>query len=395
MLTASSAAAKRVASRLDELHRLGGGEGANRIAFTVEEQAAHDLLAGWMEEAGLAVEVDPAGNLVGRLVGSDGDSAEEIWTGSHLDSVPDGGRFDGTLGVVAGLEAVALAHAAGHARTLAVVAFRDEEGCRFGRGLFGSRALSGRLADGELDDRDAAGTALRDALAGLGLAPPPREGWLDRAPAAFVECHVEQGSVLARADAPLGVVTRVVGVARGEAEFAGLARHAGTTPMDEREDALCAAAEFVLRLRDAARAVEGAVATAGRISVEPGAVNVVPARARVSVDVRAPDRGRLEAVLAAVPEARVHVTDPVPMADGPSDALRAAIDAAGLPLVELPSGAGHDAMVVAAAGVPTAMLFVRSLAGGVSHCPEEETAGEDVALAVHVLADALRRLAAR
>ena len=393
MVTASSAVAKRVAARLDELHALGGGEGANRIAFTAAEQAAHDLVAAWMEEGGLAVEVDAVGNLVGRLVGSDGGAGGEIWTGSHLDSVPDGGRFDGTLGVVAGLEAVTLAHAAGHARTLAVVAFRDEEGCRFGRGLFGSRALCGRLGGDELDARDAAGVTVRDALAGVGLAPPPLAGWLEPAPAAFVECHVEQGSVLARAGAPLGVVTQVVGVARGEAEFSGHARHAGTTPMDERDDALCAAAEFVLRLRDAARAVEGAVATAGRISVEPGAVNVVPARARVSVDVRAPDRGRLDAVLAAVPEARVHVTDPVPMADRPSEALRAAIGAAGLPLVELPSGAGHDAMVLAAAAVPAAMLFVRSLAGGASHSPEEETASDDVALAVHVLGDALHRLA--
>jgi allantoate deiminase len=393
MLTASSAVAKRVASRLEALYALGGGEGANRIAFTAGEQAAHDLVAGWMEAAGLAVEVDPAGNLVGRLAGSGGGTGGEVWTGSHLDSVPGGGRFDGALGVVAGLEAVSLAHSDGHARTLAVVAFRDEEGCRFGPGLFGSRALCGRLGEDELDVRDAAGVTLGDALAGAGLAPPSLDGWLDPAPAAFVECHVEQGSVLARAGAPLGVVTQVVGVARGEAEFSGRARHAGTTPMDEREDALCAAAEFVLRLREAARAVEGAVATAGRISVEPGAVNVVPAHARVSVDVRAPDRGRLDAVLAALPEARVRVTDPVPMVDAPSEALRTAIAAAGLPLVELPSGAGHDAMVLAAAGVPTAMLFVRSLAGGASHCPEEETASDDVALAVHVLADALRRLA--
>jgi acetylornithine deacetylase/succinyl-diaminopimelate desuccinylase-like protein len=164
--------------------------------------------------------------------------------------------------------------------------------------------------------------------------------------------------------------------------------------MDAREDALCAAAEFVLRLRDAARAVDGAVATVGRIEVEPGAVNVVPARAWVSVDVRAPDRERLDAVLRAVPEARVHVTDPVPTAAGPTGALREALAAAGLPVAELASGAGHDAMVLAAAGVPTGLLFVRSLADGASHCPEEETSGDDVALAVDVLAAALLRLAA-
>ncbi len=366
--------AARVLERLERLYAIGGGAGANRPGLSPAEQEAHDLARGWMEESGLSVDVDPAGNLVGRLTGARPD-LPEVWTGSHLDSVPDGGRFDGALGVVAGLEAVELARAAGPLeRTLAVVVFRDEEGSRFGRGLFGSRALCGRLAPDELELRDADGITVREALASLGFSPPPA-GWLDPAPAAFVECHVEQGAVLAARDAALGVATAVVGVARGEAEFTGLARHAGTTPMDAREDALCAAAEFVLRLRDAARAVDGAVATAGCLEVEPGAVNVVPARVRVSVDVRAPDRERLDEVLVAVPEARVHVTDPVPMAPVPTGALRGAIQAAGLAVAELPSGAGHDAMVLAAAGVPTGLLFVRSLADGASHCPEEETGG--------------------
>jgi allantoate deiminase len=386
--------AARVLERLERLYAIGGGAGANRPGLSPAEQEAHDLAGGWMEESGLSVDVDPAGNLVGRLTGARPD-LPEVWTGSHLDSVPDGGRFDGALGVVAGLEAVELARAAGPLeRTLAVVVFRDEEGSRFGRGLFGSRALCGRLAPDELELRDADGITVREALASLGFSPPPPAGWLDPAPAAFVECHVEQGAVLAARGAALGVATAVVGVARGEAEFTGLARHAGTTPMDAREDALCAAAEFVLRLRDAARAVDGAVATAGCLEVEPGAVNVVPARVRVSVDVRAPDRERLDEVLVAVPEASVHVTDPVPMAPVPTGALRGAIQAAGLAVVELPSGAGHDAMVLAAAGVPTGLLFVRSLAGGASHCPEEETGGNDVALAIDVLAAAIRRLAA-
>jgi len=385
---------ERVLDRLEQLFALGGGAGANRPGLSRAEQAAHDLVAGWMEEAGLRVDVDPVGNLVGRLHGARPD-LPEVWTGSHLDSVPDGGRFDGALGVVGGVEAVSLAAAGGrHERTLAVVAFRDEEGSRFGRGLFGSRALCGALEPDDLEQRDAGGTTVREALAGLGLPPPDPAGWLEPMPAAFLECHVEQGAVLAGRDAPLGVATGVVGVARGTAEFSGLARHAGTTPMDAREDALCAAAEFVLRLRDAARAVGGVVATVGRIEVEPGAVNVVPARVRASVDVRAPDRERLDAVLAAVPEASVHVTEPVPMAPGPTGALRDAIAAGGRPAVELVSGAGHDAMVLAAAGVPAGLLFVRSLAGGASHCPEEATSADDVGLAVGVLAAALRRLAA-
>jgi hydantoinase/carbamoylase family amidase len=384
---------ERVLDRLEQLFALGGGAGANRPGLSSAEQKAHDLVAGWMEEAGLRVQVDAAGNLFGRLPGARPE-LPEVWTGSHLDSVPDGGRFDGTLGVVGGLEAAVRAAARGTPeRTLAVVAFRDEEGSRFGRGLFGSRALCGALASDDPDQRDPAGTTVREALAALGLEPPDPAGWLGPAPAAFVECHVEQGAVLAGRGAPLGVATAVVGVARGVAEFTGLARHAGTTPMDARSDALCAAAEFVLRVRDAARGVDGAVATVGVLAVEPGAVNVVPARVRASVDVRAPDRERLDAVLAALPEAGVHVTEPVPMAPGPTGALREAIDDAGVPVAELASGAGHDAMVLAAAGVPTGLLFVRSLANGASHCPEEETSGDDVTLAVGVLARALRRLA--
>lgn len=393
MLAPSAPDAKRIFDRLERLYEIGGGPGANRPGLGREEQEAHDLVASWMDEAGLAVETDPAGNLVGRLAGAA--RGPEVWTGSHLDTVPRGGRFDGALGVVAGLEAVGLAaSAAALERTLAVVAFRDEEGWRFGRGVFGSRALCGRITEEELDARDPAGTSVREALAALGLPPPPPGGWLERGPDIFLECHVEQGPRLERAGAPLGVVTGIVGMAQGEAEFAGSAGHAGTTPMDAREDAFCAAAEFVLRARDAARAIEGAVATVGAVDVEPGAANVIPGRARVTVDVRAPDGGRLDAILAALPEAKVRVTDAIGTAPEPTEALRRELAARGLPLVELVSGAGHDAGVLAAAGVPTGMLFVRSLAGGASHSPAEDSSEDDVALAVAVLAGALTRLAA-
>lgn len=393
MLTARAAGAKRVSERLERLYAIGGGEGANRPGLSAEEQEAHDLVAGWMEAAGLEVARDPAGNLLGRLPGTDSE-LPEVWTGSHLDSVPGGGRFDGALGVVAGLEAVELIAAEGRpARTLAVVAFRDEEGSRFGTGLFGSRALCGSLAEDELEARDAGGTSVRDALAALGLAPPSLGGWLEPPPACFLEAHVEQGPILEQRRAPLGIVTGIVAVARGTATFLGSGGHAGTTPMSARADALCAAAEFVLGVREAARAIEGAVATVGQVTVEPGAANVIPARVSLTVDARAPDRDRLDALLAAIPEAELRRTDPVPMAAGPTRALRLELEDLGLPLVDLVSGAGHDAGVLAAAGVPAAMLFVRSLAEGVSHSPSEETAEEDVALCVRALDGALRRLA--
>jgi acetylornithine deacetylase/succinyl-diaminopimelate desuccinylase-like protein len=323
----------RVLERLDELYAIG----ATRVGGTPEEDAAHALAAGWMREAGLAVEADAAGNLFGRR-GGDG-----LWTGSHLDSVPNGGRFDGALGVVAGIEVAGRTDV-----PLTVVAFRDEE-----RGCAGSRAVA---AGGRL-------------------------------PRAFVELHVEQGPVLARAGAPLGIVTAIVGQARGAVVLEGRADHAGTTPMEARDDALVAAAELVLRVRAAAR--DGAVATVGRLEVEPGADNVVPARVTLSVDARAATSAELDALVAAIGFEPALRTEPVAMSGAPLAALREAVPGA----PELASGAGHDAAVLAGAGVPTAMLFVRSLNGGASHSPAELSSEEDVELAVEALAAALVRIA--
>lgn len=385
-------AVDRLFERLERLYAIGGGRGANRAAYSNAEDEAHRLVAGWLEDAGLDVERDPAGNLYGRLRGTRPE-LPEVWTGSHLDSVPEGGRFDGPLGVLGGLEA--LERIGRQERALTVVAFRDEEGWRFGRGCFGSRALCGQLAPDELADVDADGIALRDAIG----REPPSGGWLVP-PAAYVELHVEQGPVLATAGAPLGVVTAIAGLARYSVVFDGAAGHAGTTPMDARRDALVDAAQFVLRVRDAAAALPQAVATVGRLTVEPGAANVIPSRVSLVVDARAPTAEThtqlLDAIEAAAPEAeleRLGRTPPEPMSKDVRAVLREAVAAQGVPGLELHSGAGHDARVLAAAGVPSGMLFVRSLAGGVSHSPEEESSPEDVAVAVDVLAASLERLA--
>ncbi len=385
---------QRLMARLEALSAIGGGEGANRLGLGPEEQLACELVAEWMRAAALEVSWDPAGNLVGRLGGKRPELAE-VWTGSHLDSVPRGGRFDGALGVVAGLEAVERVRDEPLERTLAVIAFRDEEGARFGRGTFGSRALCGQLDPGELEAQDRDGTRIVEALAELRLGPPPPGGWLDPLPAAFVEVHIEQGPVLQRRGAPLGLVTAIVAMARFAREFRGSAGHAGTTPMAARDDALCRAAEYVLRVRDAAEGVGGAVATVGVLDVRPGAVNVIPESVRLTVDVRAPDRTRLDAVLDSLDAADVPRRDDVPMSGAPLAALREAVVRCGAPLVELPSGAGHDAAILASAGVPTAMLFVRSLAGGVSHSPRESSSVADISVAVDVLTETLRALSAR
>ena len=269
----------RILDRLEQLAAIG-----DRIGYTEQEQHAHDLAAHWFRDAGLEVEVDDAGNLIGRVPGGE----RQVWTGSHLDTVPGAGRFDGTLGVVAGFEAVEQLGIPG----LAVVVFRDEE-----RGCAGSR---GRVESGSLPD-------------------------------AYIELHIEQGPRLLRADAPLGVVTAIVGYVRGRKTFAGAPGHAGTTPMDARHDALCAAAEFVLHARDTARAIDGAVATVGQLAVEPGGTNVIPGRVVVSVDARAPDVERLDRLAAALEIEDPVRTEPAVMSDNVRAALRTELERLGLP----------------------------------------------------------------
>jgi acetylornithine deacetylase/succinyl-diaminopimelate desuccinylase-like protein len=325
----------RLLERIEEVYAIG-----DRVGYSPEEDRAHGLAAGWMREAGLDVEVDAAGNLIGTR----GDA--RVWTGSHLDSVPNGGRYDGVLGVLAGIEAAERIDA-----PIGVVVFRDEE-----RGFGGS----------------------------LGLV---------RKPDIYVEVHIEQGPVLLRREEPLGIVSAIVGLARGEVVLDGVAGHAGTTPMDGRSDALVDAAELVLRARDAALSIPGTVATVGELAVLPGAVNVIPERAVVSVDARAPDRERLDALVAAIGFEPQMVTEPVAMDEEVRAVLRDELERRGLPALELVSGAGHDAGVLASAGVRCGMLFVRSGAGGVSHSPEEHSDPKDIELAVEVLAAALLRLA--
>jgi acetylornithine deacetylase/succinyl-diaminopimelate desuccinylase-like protein len=335
--------------RLDDVFHIGDGVGANRVGGTPEEDEACELAVSWMKEVGLEVEVDERGNVVGRLRGT-APELPEVWTGSHLDSVPEGGRFDGALGVAAGLEA---AQAVGRSeRTVGVVVFRDEE-----TGCHGSRW---RVSHGSL-------------------------------PGSFVELHIEQGPRLEQAGAPLGVVTSIAGIVRCSRDFEGRADHAGTTPMESRTDALVAAAEYVLRVRDVAAGIDSAVATVGQLGVEPGAANVVPGRVRLLVDARAPDQERLDRLVSELGLEDAHYVIP-PVQLSPA-VLREEVERRELPVIELPSGAGHDAGVLAAAGVEASMLFVRSLNGGASHSPQEYSSDEDIELAVEVLTATLRRLA--
>ena len=327
---ASIARVSSILDRLDQIYAIA----QHRAGYSPEEDAAHDLAAAWMVEAGLEVSRDDVGNLFGSR------GAAKVWCGSHLDSVPTGGRFDGALGVVAAIEAAARLPDA----PLAVVAFRSEE-------------------------------------SGL-----PAAGGSRRDPRHTSSCTSSRGRCSSGSASRSAIVTAIAGQARGSVTFTGRADHAGTTPMDAREDALVEAATFVLHVRDCAR--DGAVATVGAVEVEPNATNVVPARVTVSVDARAPEAAALDALIAAIgfePDWRL---DPVPMSGPPLEALRAAAPDA----PELVSGAGHDAMFIGATGVPVAMLFVRSLNGGISHHPDELSSEDDIALAVDALTAALDRL---
>jgi allantoate deiminase len=300
----------------------------HRAAYSPEEDAAHELAAEWMRESGLEIAHDGAGNLFGTRGGA------RVWAGSHLDSVPTAGRFDGVLGVVCAIEAADRLRD----RPLAAVAFRAEES-----GPMGSKRIE---------------------------SPPD----------AYLEVHIEQGPVLANLREPLGVVTAIAGQARGARVFQGRADHAGTTPMDERADALVDAARFILHVRDCAR--EGTVATVGAIEVEPNATNVVPERVTVAVDARSADADLLGELIDAIGFDVHWRSDPVPM----GEAFAAVLPDA----PRLVSGAGHDAMFVPNAS----MLFVRSLNGGVSHHPDELSSEEDIELAVDALTAALDRLTA-
>ena len=278
-----------VAASLDELGRIGSGAegGVTRVAWSPELFDAYAWAGDRMRELGLDVETDAAGNLLGRWQHGAGSA---VLVGSHLDTVPSGGRLDGALGVVAAIHAVGVLKAEGlePVRPLWIVAFMDEEGTRFDAALFGSRAFVGEDVSGFGDRADAAGVTLRDAMRAAGLD-------LDRAGeacrigevAAYLELHIEQGPVLETEGAEIGVVTSIVGLRGYRVRLRGEANHAGTTPMRLRRDAFAGVARVALELRDLARAREGVTANVGKVSVEPGGANVVPGLAEFTIDVRA------------------------------------------------------------------------------------------------------------
>jgi len=376
--------------------------GVTRSYLTAQHRQAGELIAQWMREAGMSVHWDALGNVVGRYAGQTAD-APVVMTGSHMDSVRNAGRYDGLFGILSPIACVADLHRRARRLPVAieVVAFGDEEGVRFGVSLIGSKAMAGRFDAAWLDQADADGVTMREALQRFG-GDPQAVASLDRrggAVVAFVESHIEQGPVLLQAGLPLGIVTAIAGGSRIRCAVTGLAGHAGTVPMGARQDALAAAAEMVLALERHCTEHPGLVGTVGRMTVLPGAINVIPQDVSFTIDLRSGDDATRHAALDAVRErcraiatrrgVRVAFDVFLELGAAPCDArlqqmLADAVAAQGLPVHRLPSGAGHDAMEFPPV-CPMAMLFVRCGNGGISHHPSESLTASDAQVATAAL----------
>ena len=368
-------------------------DGWTRAPWTPELRAAEQLVIDAAVAGGMVCEHDPAGNL--WITDPNAPADGLVAVGSHLDTVPKGGAFDGVLGVVGGLVAVLALRAAGvpNVERLAVISFADEEGSRFNTPCFGSRTMVGTFGDEVADMQDKDGISIRD----VGPKRPADAAGLQRRIAAYFEIHVEQGLALDPAEISLGIATSLSARGRWEWQVVGEANHAGTTPMAGRRDALVRAAEFVLAVQRTAVAHDGAVATVGRITPWPGGTNVIPGRCSGTLDVRALNNATRDAVVQALAEEfpdfvierkstdDAAIFDPALIAN-----LHAAANELGVSSMDLPSYAGHDAGTLALAGVPSVMIFTRS-PNGISHNPAEHS-DESVCLeSIAVLAAALAK----
>lgn len=385
--------------------------GVCRVGFTEADLAGRAYVMGLVREAGLEVRVDPAGNIFGRRAGSE--KLPVLLFGSHIDSVPHGGNFDGDVGSLGAIEVIrALNEQKVKTRhPLEVVVWTNEEGGRFYAGLFGSSAAAGKMPEDVGERRDDAGEKLSDWLRRMGGdASRIKEAKITPGSVAgYVELHIEQGAVLEKANLPIGVVQGIVGISSRKCTATGFANHAGTTPMNQRKDALAAAAKAVLAVREEVRAETGGqVGTVGWMKIEPGATNVIPGRVTFPVELRDLDTGKINRIAARVlqrfetigKEENVQIACEEPHLEEPAltaplfrETIRTAANEAGLQTMELPSGAGQDAQN-AALFAPVGMIFVPSR-GGISHSPLEYSSPEQVTNGAEVLYRTILRLDAQ
>ncbi len=398
---------RRLNQTLEELGRFGDSpDGMQRLAFTPADMAGRDYTMSLMRRAGMEVRIDPGGNIIARREGTD-PNLPAIAMGSHIDTVPNGGKYDGALGVMGGIEVVqALSDASVSLRhPVEVLVFTNEEGTRFHRWLFGSRAMAGTLEPGDLTAVDDEGVLMSSRLADI-------QGNMDRVQraarqpgelAAYLELHIEQGPTLHQSGVPIGVVTGITGRWVYEADIVGTPNHAGTTPMSGRHDALVSASRLVLEVQRMASELEVCrVGTAGTIHAYPGAVNVIPGQVKVGFEFRDLDMASLAAADAEIRSlaagiavqdgvsidiTRFEATQSAPIGGEMQELVAAAAERAGLAHQRVPSGAGHDAQSMAGI-TEAAMIFVPSV-DGVSHSPGEYSTPEACANGAQVLLELL------
>ena len=393
---------ERLAQRLYELSQIGPlpTGGVNRRGFSKEEKEAKSLVTSWMTKAGLKVETDGAGNIFGRFVGKD--NSQSVASGSHLDTVPAGGNFDGVLGVLAALELVEAWRTQDFTpeKSFEVVIFSDEEGARFSSGVFGSRAYMGLLTEEVMTNvRDSEGLNLEEVLEQYGSNLNDFKNIKQRDWTFFAETHIEQGKLLEKHDLPVGIVSGIAGQSWLEIEFKGLAGHAGNTPMNDRQDALVAAGRFVSEIETLPSTVsDTAVATVGKLSVSPNGANVIPESVKLIVDIRDIHEDTREILIDKIRNHAKQIADergievvvertssvkPIPIDTVYKEELKEILRDMKIEPLELPSGAGHDSMNIGLE-IPVAMIFARSV-DGISHNPKEWTSLNDCVTAIHVL----------
>ena len=401
----------RILNRLEELYQCGAQEDGTftRMAYSPEDRKGRETFIGYFRELGIESRMDAAGNLIARLEGEDPD-LPAIMTGSHLDTVPDGGRYDGALGCVAGLEVCQTLLESGRKlrHPLEVVVFTDEEGFRFGSGMLGSGAMCGQDLHVSGEDQDMYGQSREDVLKACGLKVADLGNARRSAESVhcFLELHVEQGASLYKNRIPVGVVTSIAGVSRFEIKVTGEANHAGSTVMEDRKDALVAAARFVAQVPEIV-AMYGnpfTVATVGTMKVVPNSVNVIPGEAGFHLEIRDQDEKIMETIEQKLRECldeicremgeeysfnRFSYHEPAPMTEWVRDAVEASVRKLDIPYAKVPSGAFHDSLLMTTV-FPTGMIFVPSV-GGISHSRHEFTEGKAIGLGCRVLLETVLR----
>lgn len=398
---------QRLLFNVMELAKIGATTegGVNRFSFTADEMAANKVITALMKDAGMTVSSDAIGNIIGEFTGET--NLPAIIMGSHIDTVPNGGKYDGALGVLSAIEVVhslneqeiALKH------PLKVIAFKDEEGTRFHFGMIGSRASAGTLTQEDLLHADDDGILLASAMKEYGLSPENLAQAKLENVKCYVELHIEQGKVLEQADVGVGVVTGIAGPLWQQFTLSGVAEHAGATPMSMRQDALVGASLIIAEIEKIAFNYPSAVATVGKLAVHPNGVNVIPGEVTFTVDIRDIEeaiRDELEQRIHIIAQKIAHEREltlsidtlqrvaPVKCDDTIQQEIVQSIQHFDQPVISLPSGAGHDAMQFNGL-FPIAMLFVRSK-DGISHNPKEYSSQEDIILGANVLKQTILQL---